>query len=207
MAADSVAIIGEVNSIFGAGLRAMLQASMHFSKIQMAASLQDVLRQLDRFQNARLLVLDFAMPGVRDTKRLREIRLQHPSLYLVIVTESLNRSDILFALSAGAHGYVSSNLPFDEIVEAFSLILAGKIYVPREISIISSAEPESELANVAGLSVRERQVMALVAKGHSTKMIAGLLDLSEGTVKVHISASFRKLGVKNRISAAALLGF
>jgi DNA-binding NarL/FixJ family response regulator len=205
IAMGSIAIIGEGNSLFGAGLRTMLHDSRQFSKIHQAKSYAEILEQLERFPSARLLTIDFSMPEMRDENRLRQLRLRYPSCCLVIVADSLFRNDILLALSAGAHGYIPTRLPFNEIADAFKAILSGKIFVPKEIAMVGSSEPNMAAANDTAMTAREREVMALVASGNSNKMIARFLSLSEGTVKAHIHASYRKLGVKNRVSAAAAL--
>ncbi len=209
MAASSIAIIGQANSLFGAGLHAVLLGSMCFSKIFNARSYGEILSQLKESPTTRLLTVDFAMPGMKNANRLRQLRLQFPSLYLVVVSDSLHRDDIILAMSNGVHGYVPTSLPVDAIAEAFNTILTGKIFVPAEIAEVSAPQSDPTMVNGAGtlqaMSTRQRQVLELIAKGNSNKLIARALNLSEGTVKAHVSAGYRKIGVNNRASAAVAL--
>ncbi len=209
MVASSIAIVGEANSLFGAGLRAMLHNGMHFSKVFEARSYAEILMRLEQSPSARLLTVDFAMPGMRDADRLRQLRLQFPQLRLAVVSDSLCRDDMLLAITGGAHGYVPTSLCFDDITRALNIILSGKIYVPVEIAILESDTSLPTAANDADtptlMSVRQREVIQLIARGNSNKLIARALNLSEGTVKAHVSAAYRKMGVNNRASAAAAL--
>lgn len=204
MTTGSVAIIGEMNSLFGAGLRAILHDVMQFSKIYEAKSYSEILAHLEKSHSTRLLAVDFAIPEIRDEHSLRQLRLNFPSLYLVVVSDSLSRTDMLHVLAAGAHGYVPTSLPFDQIVEAFKTVLSGQIFVPTQIADIDVEQDEADDTFDAIITAREREVLNLVAQGNSNKMIARVLQMSEGTVKAHVSASYRKLGVNNRVSAAAL---
>ena len=119
------------------------------------------------------------------------------------------------ALEAGAHGYVPKGLGINELSRALQDIRQGKIYVPPSVADLT--EPESKSAQreagvtphladpgVLDLTPRQLEVLALLVRGLSNKEIAQRLNLGEGTVKVHLAAMFRTLGVSSRAAAAAL---
>ncbi|MGL4639812.1 MAG: LuxR C-terminal-related transcriptional regulator [Shewanella sp.] len=205
MAVGSIAIVGGGNSLFGVGLKTVLQDAKQFAKIVQAQSYVEILEQLERHRSSRLLTVDLAMPEIRQPNHIRQIRMRYPKLCLVVIADSLCRADMLMALSAGAHGYVPTVMPFDEILYAFKRILSGEIFVPKEIADLELEKISTVAARNGAMTAREREIMELVASGNSNKMIARFLNLSEGTVKAHIHTTYRKLGVKNRASATAAL--
>jgi DNA-binding NarL/FixJ family response regulator len=118
----------------------------------------------------------------------------------------------LSALEAGVHGYVPKGLGAQELSAALKMILDGTIYVPpavadRNALSQSEAAPQRQPADVRKpvlevLTPRQRDVLELLVQGDSNKLIARKLGLGEGTVKIHLAALFRNLGVKNRAAAA-----
>lgn len=205
MGGKSLAIVGETNSLFGAGLCKLLNDFKHFSEIHLARSHSDILYKLGKHSSSGLLVVGPTMLEIRNPDIIHKLRIDYPLIQLVLMSDSLARSDMLLALSAGVHGYIPTSLSFDHTVEAFREILLGKIYVPKEIADVYQAPKQAELANSPVMTQRENEVIKLVAQGNSNKMIAHLLHLSEGTVKAHVHAVYRKLGVNNRVSAAAAI--
>jgi DNA-binding NarL/FixJ family response regulator len=142
---------------------------------------------------------------------LRVVSESFPTIRVVVVSSSSRRSDIIGALDAGAHGYIPKMLGIAELREALALVLQGVIYVPPSVADLTSAgaEPPVDLpgarakpAKVA-LTPRQRQVLELVVQGKSNKEMARALNLGEGTVKIHMAALFRALGVTSRAGAAA----
>jgi DNA-binding NarL/FixJ family response regulator len=157
-------------------------------------------------------LFDLAMPGMEGAASLRAVRECFPTIRAAVVSASSSRQTILRALEAGVHGYVPKNLGVAEFPRALQLILDGVLYVPISLADVSpleeAAEPTVKLTVdviADGLTPRQRDVLQLLVRGHSNKEIARLLGLSEGTVKVHMAAVFRRLGVASR-SAAAVAG-
>jgi DNA-binding NarL/FixJ family response regulator len=205
MIAGSVAIVCGQNSLLGAGLCALLRDNVGFSSAHHVTSHRELMNKLAKSRFVRFLAIDLATPDLRDPNCIRELRVNYPGLYLAAIGGSLNRNEILFALSAGVHGYIPSSASFDMIVSSIEAIVSGQIYVPKEIADLEVEPLEQANTNVPRMTGREREVMNLLAKGHSNKKIALALNLSEGTVKVHVRSGYRKLGVGNRTSAAAAL--
>jgi DNA-binding NarL/FixJ family response regulator len=108
------------------------------------------------------------------------------------------------ALKAGAVGLLHAGMPSEQILRALSAALRGEVVLPRGLLRLWVGEQRRPGPGI-GLSARQREVLGLVAEGLSNAEIAGRLFLSESTVKQHLRAAYKALGVKNRTEAAAIL--
>lgn len=126
-----------------------------------------------------------------------------------MATVSNRREDILLALQAGVNGYIAKSMGLKELSSALKQIVDGSVYVPASIASCSVIGSADEIAAVAvsdlapTLTPRQKDVLTLIVRGNSNKEIARGLGLGEGTVKVHLAALFRVLGVRSRSAAAA----
>jgi DNA-binding NarL/FixJ family response regulator len=169
-------------------------------------------------KGADLLLIDLSMPGMAGANSLRALREAHPTTKIVVITGWEDRATMLDCLGAGVHGYVPKSFATDQIVKAIEVILGGGVYVPSEIANLNGGEamngsggkdkpPASLPPMVPGLArftKRQLDVLQLLGQGRSTKEIARALELSEGTVKVHLAAIYRGLNARNRTEAVAL---
>jgi two-component system, NarL family, nitrate/nitrite response regulator NarL len=167
-------------------------------------------------RGADLLLIDLSMPGMAGRDSLRALREAHPSTKLVVITGWEDRTTMLDCLGAGVHGYVPKSFATDQIVKAIEVILGGGVYVPSEIANLAGAEAVNGcgkdkpigatpmVPGVARFTKRQLDVLQLLGQGRSTKEIARALELSEGTVKVHLAAIYRGLNARNRTEAVAL---
>ncbi|HJT05875.1 MAG TPA: response regulator transcription factor [Stellaceae bacterium] len=167
-------------------------------------------------KGADLLLIDLSMPGMAGANSLRALREAHPNTKIVVITGWEDRATMLDCLGAGVHGYVPKSFATDQIVKAIEVILGGGVYVPSEIANLNGAEtvngsgkdkPTGSIPTVPGLArftKRQLDVLQLLGQGRSTKEIARALELSEGTVKVHLAAIYRGLNARNRTEAVAL---
>ncbi len=153
------------------------------------------------------------MPGMAGAASLRAVRELHPQIQVAVISGSRRRGDILLALEAGVHGYVIKAGGAAGLAKSLRLILDGMIVVPPELADVSAEMADtipvrgtSEPAPLEsmGLTKRQREVLGLITHGKSNKEIARDLDLGEGTVKIHVAALFRALGVSSRSAAAAV---
>jgi DNA-binding NarL/FixJ family response regulator len=199
-------LVADDDEFFRMALRTILTANLEFREVIETSSLDDALRALAERSEISLALFDLDMPGMRSAASLRAVRECFPDLRMAVVSGSGKRRDILAALAAGVHGYVPKSLGAGELSRALRLIVDGMIYVPSSISIvgIDDDEPGDLLSKLSSdqLSPRQKQVLELLVQGKSNKEIARALQLSEGTVKVHMAALFRVLGVTTRAAAA-----
>ena len=199
-------MVADDDEFFRMALRTILTANLEFREVIETSSLDDALRALAERSEISLALFDLDMPGMRSAASLRAVRECFPDLRMAVVSGSGKRRDILAALAAGVHGYVPKSLGAGELSRALRLIVDGTIYVPSSISIVGIDDDEpGDLPSKLSpdqLSPRQKQVLELLVQGKSNKEIARALQLSEGTVKVHMAALFRVLEVTTRAAAA-----
>jgi DNA-binding NarL/FixJ family response regulator len=210
-----VALIADDDEFFRMALSTILVDTLGFASVIQTASLDAAVEALSGRTDISLALFDLAMPGMESPASLRAVRDCFQDLRVAVVSASDSRQDILSALEAGVHGYVPKSLGIAELAHALQLIVDGVIYVPPSIAGLPAIEGESHAAacqpaqpkwTLHSLTPRQRGVLELLVQGKSNKSIARGLSLGEGTVKVHMAALFRSLGVSTRTEAAAVGG-
>lgn len=160
-----------------------------------------------------IVLLDMRMPHMDGLAVLRQLRKTYPELRIVMLTTSTNESDLVEALRSGARGYLLKDIEPDDLVVALREIMLGKTVVAPELApvlarFVQGSEQHSPNQKAvdpfAGLTPREYEILTLLAEGQSNKVIARNLGISDGTVKLHVKAILRKLGVSSRITAAVM---
>lgn len=151
-----------------------------------------------------LAAVDLDLPGFGGAICLRALRERHPDMRVIALAWADDGRRALEALAAGAHGYIPKTLTAADMLQAFRMILSGQIYVPASVSDVA-AKPTTGTGQAPSLTERQTEVLRLLAAGQSNKEIARALNIAEGTVKVHVMAAFKLLGVHNRVSAAAAI--
>ena len=153
--------------------------------------------------------LDLEMPGMGGMPAIEAFGKQHPILPVIVLSSSEDPQDVRRALAAGALGYVPKSTSSKTLMAALRLVLQGDIYVPPLVldqppAAGAGAALEAAKAPQIAMRLTERQVevLRLIGRGLSNKEIGLALELSEKTVKVHITAIFRALKVVNRMQAA-----
>lgn len=206
-------LISDDDEYFRLALTALLRGPLSFERVIETASLDEA---LDRLENSAerisLALFDLRMPGMESPANLAAVRDCYPDLRVAVVSASRRRHDVLSALEIGVHGYIPKSFGPDELVRALKVVIAGDIFVPVFLADVSGEAATArtrpgvsllETERRPTLSPRQRQVLDLLVKGFSNKQIASTLSLGEGTVKVHVAALLRHLGVSNRAAAAA----
>jgi DNA-binding NarL/FixJ family response regulator len=209
----NVALIADDDEFFRIALRTILTAELGFSEVIEAASLDEAIEILPEHSEISLALFDLAMPGMESPASLKAVRDFDPELRIAVVSASTDRYDILAALEAGVHGYVPKGLGAVDLAAAIRLITSGVIYVPpvlahrptRQARFSEENPVDETLAPLppVALTPRQKDVLVLLVNGLSNKEIARRLDVSTGTVKIHLAALYRSLGVRNRQTAAA----
>jgi DNA-binding NarL/FixJ family response regulator len=162
----------------------------------------------------RLVVLDPSLPDANGVDALKPILEASPQALVLVLADRDDPATARAALAAGAHGFISRRAPTRVLVEAMRLVLAGGIYIPPEAlradtapnraRTVPPANPDVSAAasqKPLGLTPRQLDVLSHLVQGKPNKLICRALDLREGTIKTHIAAIYRALGVVNRTEA------
>lgn len=209
MAEKNEIIVADAHPLCREGLVALFARNLGSSVVHEASDFPAVFARIAARAAIGLVTVDLGLPGLRKGEGLRDLRVRYPSVRVVVVADTRDRDLILDALSAGVHGYIPKDLAVGEMLGALRMVMAGRIYVPDLVSDLSVRKDHGGAGEVAAhettLTGRQYEVLSLLAAGRSNKEIARLLRIAEGTVKVHIAASFRMLGVHNRVSAATAM--
>jgi DNA-binding NarL/FixJ family response regulator len=164
---------------------------------------------IEREPDLDLVLLDLALPGMHGLSVLQSLREKHPAISVVVISASSDRENVKRALDHGALGFIPKSSSNDVLASALRLVLAGGIYVPPEIlGLSASGEPavppiaagHTTPAEI-GLTERQSQILALIMKGKSNKLICRELDIAESTVKNQITAIMKALNVTSRTQA------
>jgi RNA polymerase sigma factor (sigma-70 family) len=142
-----------------------------------------------------VVVLDLRMPGLSGVDTVRLLREEFDRVRVVIFSNYANGEEVYQALRAGASGFVVKEMALERLLEAIRKVYRGEQYIPTEIA---ARIGERMLAQ---LSPRELDVLRLVGKGRSNKEIGAELNITEGTVKIHLTNILAKLGVSDRTQA------
>jgi DNA-binding NarL/FixJ family response regulator len=149
-----------------------------------------------------LALLDLYMPGMSGIEGVARFRAAFPHIPVVVLSAAEEISDIQKLLEAGALGYITKSSPSDAILAALKHVLAGGIYVPPGMAEpVPCAEPPPSNHRLAALSSRQIEVLRELAKGLSNRQIGDMLQVTEGTIKLHVAAIFKLLKVTNRTEA------
>lgn len=154
-----------------------------------------------------LLLLDLTMPGGTGLSGLVTLKALEPALPIIIVSATDDAATIRHAIELGASGFISKSASMETIGEAVHAVLAGDIWTPSDIDIDEARDPEIEtlIAKIRTLTPQQTRVLTMLAEGLLNKQIAYELNVSEATVKAHVSAVLQKLGVDSRTQAVILL--
>ncbi|PWC54269.1 response regulator transcription factor [Azospirillum sp. TSO22-1] len=205
-------LIADDHLLFRDGLRRLLSQFKEEMTFFEASTFDEVRALTDGGTEFELILLDLGMPGWTGFNELGAIHARLPRALLVVVSGSERRADLMSALENGAAGYIPKSSSAKVLLGALQLVLAGGIYVPAEAirgDLVTNPDilADDTLTNVGPgggeqLTPRQREVLERLREGKSNKQIAHELGLTEGTVKVHVTAILRLLGVRNRTQAA-----
>jgi DNA-binding NarL/FixJ family response regulator len=201
----AIAVVAESEEFYSAGVAAVLQHQFGFTTVLTARNL-DQLLVIFATASVSLAVVADDLPGSDGVHTIRLLRSLKPDLRLAVFSQQSDDREVLTMLAAGAHGVISRpNGDCSELMRALRMINKGSIFVPAMAENDDSESDDRELGALTGLTERQQQVIKLLSDGHPNKVIARELGISPSTVKVHVHAAFRVLGVHSRLAAVAAL--
>lgn len=175
------------------------------AQINETASVAELYNRLETGPEPDLILLDLHLPGASGFSALVHVRAQYPTIPIIVVSAHEQANIIQRSIAHGAMGYIPKSAPPVYIGEAIKKVLDGDIWLPPSLSHAHQdprASTETELAErIQSLTPQQFRVLMMVAEGLLNKQIAYELDVSEATIKAHVTAIFRKLGVQNRTQA------
>ena len=204
--------------LFREGLKFLLRGLETGLELDEAGTCAEALRRAAA-RNYDLVLLDLKMPGLKGLDALTAFREAVPEIPVVVLSGEDNSETILAAIDRGAMGFIPKASTPEVLIQALRLVLAHSVYLPPAVLEASEAvvsppsrvEPDASRgdATLLGITPRQLEVLRWVIQGKTNKAIARELDISDGTVKQHLSDVLRSLGAKTRteaVYAAAKLG-
>jgi DNA-binding NarL/FixJ family response regulator len=193
-------LIADDHAVVRSGLERLVATFDGIELVGSAADGHEAVEQCER-TCPDVVLMDLEMPDVDGIEATRRITAAHPDVAVVVLTSFSDREQILRALDAGAVGYLLKDAEPAEIEKAVHAAARGEAPLdPRAGRALLQARTAP--SPLDALSEREREVLALVARGMPNKLIARELAISEKTVKAHLTQVFRAIGVTDRTQAA-----
>jgi DNA-binding NarL/FixJ family response regulator len=193
-------LIAEDHALVRAGLTDLLENRADVEVVGEAANGEEAVARAVELQ-PDVVLMDLSMPELDGIEATRRIAAEVPKANVVVLTSFSDREQILKALDAGAVGYLLKDLEPDELHRGIQAAARGESpLAPKAAHAVLSARADARPA--VELSTREREVLVLVAEGLPNKLIARRLEISEKTVKAHLTRVFSAIGVTDRTQAA-----
>ncbi len=201
-------LIVDDQALFREGLRTLLSVQPDFEVVGEAANGEEALRMAARLQPV-VVLMDLRMPVLDGVTATRRLHAQIPDCRVIVLTTFDDDDYVFDGLRAGAVGYLLKDVSSDKLFEAVRAAARGEYFlqpsitakVMEEFSRLSQLAPLQSETLAEPLSMREMEILNLVATGASNKQIAQNLVIAEGTVKNHLTNILSKLGVKDRMTA------
>lgn len=203
-------LIADDHPLFREAIVNVIQSNFPDCTLRETENLDNAVALTEQHSDLDMILLDLNMPGMNGLNGLITLRNSAPTIPVVIVSAEEDKQIVLQAITYGAVGFITKSLSRDEMAAALRQVLAGQVYLPSTIIRANPAETpqrrrqeENQLAPEVLSSLTRRQLLVLerMSKGEANKQIAYNLNIAETTVKAHVSAILRKLGVHNRIQA------
>ncbi|KAG9603479.1 hypothetical protein KCV01_g6811, partial [Aureobasidium melanogenum] len=198
-------LIADDHPLFRDALQRAVLAAVPEATVHTADSVPALFALIETMPEADLLLMDLHMPGARGYSALAHIRGQYPGLPTIVVSGHEEAQVARRAIAHGASAYIPKSAAVETIVEAVRTVLDGDVWLPPQLVIgqVELKADEADMAaRVASLTPQQFRVLNMIAEGLLNKQIAYDLGVSEATVKAHMTAIMRKLGVSNRTQVA-----
>ena len=207
MSANTI-LVADDHPLFREALRGAVQRVLPGAALHEADSVEALYSLVDAHPDADLLLMDLNMPGAHGFSALVHLRALHPQLPVVVVSAREEAAVMRRALDHGALGFIPKSVDSDTIGEAIGQVLDGERWAPAEAHAAPAiGRDERETAErLRELTPQQFRVLQMLGAGRLNKQIAYDLGVSEATIKAHVTAILRKLGVTNRTQAVLMAG-
>lgn len=201
-------IIAEDHPLFRTALQSALKQllgdDVRIIETDTIAALQ---QSLEDIPNPDLILLDFHIPGAHGFSALLFLVGHYPDIPVLIISAREEETIILKAIGYGASGFIPKSTPLDTMKSAIQHVLDGNIWTPAHIDLNQDTDRiSSEMEKrIASLTPQQFRVLGMISEGLLNKQIAFDLNVSEATIKAHVTAIFKKLGVRSRTQAVIAL--
>jgi DNA-binding NarL/FixJ family response regulator len=205
---NAIIVIADDHPLVRDALRQTIAQDMASAVFHEAASLAEAETGIRGLGSPDLVLLDLHMPGMRGFTGLAYLRSQFPETPVAMISASTDPRIMRQAIDFGASGFIPKSAPTDDIRSAVREILAGNSWLPADTNDVpdTAAEDAQLAARLANLTPQQLRVLGMLSDGKLNKQIAYDLDISEATVKSHVSAILQKLDVNSRTQAVILAG-
>ena len=178
--------------------------------VEQSSELEETISVIGKNSDIDLLLLDINMPGNHDLYHLALIRNQFPYVPVVMVSAVEDIAIISRCMMLGSFGFIPKTANSQLFIEAINAILEGNVWLPEAIEkqlqkVVPESKQLSSIKKMATLTPQQYKVLCGLREGYLNKQIAYKLNITEATVKAHVSAIFRKLEVTNRTQAILLI--
>ncbi len=195
-------IIADDHPLFRTAMQAALNQVLDNPTILEAGSIAELQNLLEQGNKPDLILLDLHMPGAHGLSGLIFIKGQLPDTPVAIVSATEDLQVIKRAMHHGANSFIPKSSPLETLNEAINTVLSGKNWLsPALASLPNEVEVLDIEDKLASLTPQQFRVLGMISEGMLNKQIAYDLDVSEATVKAHVTAIFKKLGVRSRTQA------
>jgi len=196
-------VIADDHSLIRKGLRTIIELESDMQVIGEAGDGEELLKFLVREQ-PDMVIMDISMPNINGIDAIGRVLALYPEIRILMLTMHRNSQYFYNAISAGAHGYLIKDDSDTELLTAIDTIRSGKTYISPQLSsevadTMLSAFREHRDPSILNLTPRERDVLNLVVKGHTSKQIADILCLSPRTIDHHRANLLKKFKMKNTV--------
>lgn len=196
------ALIVDDHPLFCDALELTLRSVAAYTDVRRTHSLASALEELGQAAPPDLVLLDLNLPDVSGLDGLLRLRRQVGDAHVIIVTSVTDNAVINGAIAAGASGFVPKHSSRGTFKEAIDVIRSGQVFTPSGfVAGEGAAEDNVNLRRLTSLTNQQARILELICAGKLNKQIAYELSIAETTVKAHVTAIMRKLGVQNRTQA------
>jgi DNA-binding NarL/FixJ family response regulator len=195
-------VIADDHPMVRDALASALRGAFPGATLAFAGTLGEAQAALTAAPDADLLILDLDMPGMHGLAGLAALRAAYPAIPVAIVSATTNPAAMRQAIEMGAVGFIPKLSPAERFLDVIRAVLAGAVWLPPEAADPALAPQDRDIAaRIARLTPQQHRVLWLMAEGKANKLIAYEMQISEPTVKAHVTEILRKLSATSRTQA------